>query len=97
MPLALPVKRRTKIAEAKFDPRNCIAFQDGEKCGRCGKVCPTGAITLRKNTTPRPIRKNLCIGCGACQQVCPAAQKAMTVSPIAYQKVLSDTTEGEEN
>ena len=96
-PLALPVKRRMKIAEAKFDPRNCIAFQDGEKCGRCAKVCPTGAITLRKNTTPRPIKKHLCIGCGACQQVCPALKKAMTVSPLEYQKVLSDTTEGEEN
>ena len=93
--LSLPEKRRIKIAEAKFDPRNCIAFQDGEKCGLCGKACPTGAITLRKNTTPRPIKKNLCIGCGACQQVCPALNKAMTVSPIKYQKVLSDTTEGE--
>ena len=93
--LSLPEKRRVKIAEAKFDPRNCIAFQDGEKCGLCAKACPTGAITLRKNTTPRPVKKHLCIGCGACQQVCPALKKAMTVVPIEKQTVLQSTTEGE--
>ena len=91
--LALPLKRKVKIAEAKFDPRNCIAFQDDEKCGKCGKVCPTGAITLRKNTTPRPIKKHLCIGCGACQAVCPARKKAMTVSPIEKQIILQSQGE----
>jgi ferredoxin-type protein NapF len=91
--LALPLKRRVKIAEAKFDPRNCIAFQDDEKCGKCGKACPTGAITLRKNTTPRPIKKHLCIGCGACQAVCPAPEKAMTVSPIEKQIILQSQGE----
>lgn len=95
--LSLPEKRRVKIAEANFDPRSCIAFQESKKCGLCGKACPTGAITLRKNSTPRPVKKDLCIGCGACQNVCPAKKKAMTVSPIEYQKVLSDTTEGDEN
>ena len=43
-------------------------------------ACPTGAIKLRKNGTPKPVDKSLCIGCGACQAVCPATpKKAMTV------------------
>ena len=83
--LALSEKRRLKIAEAKFDPRSCVVFQAGEKCGMCAQVCPTGAIVLRKNGTPRPVKKQLCIGCGACQKVCPGKPKAMKISPIEQQ------------
>lgn len=89
-PLSLAEKQRTKIAEAKFDPRNCLVFQEGMKCGRCAEVCPVKAIVLRKNGTPRPVKTDLCIGCGACQAVCPAEQKAMIVSEIERQIVLKN-------
>ena len=88
MPITLDVKRKIKIAEAKFNPQNCIAFQEGEKCGKCAAACPTKAITLRKNGTPRPVKTALCIGCGACQAACPASQKAMTVHEIEKQTTL---------
>ncbi len=87
-PLALQVKQKTKIAEAKFNPRVCIVFQEGEKCGKCAHVCPTGAVTLRSSGAPRPVNTALCIGCGACQQVCPAPGKAMTVHEIERQILL---------
>ena len=88
VPLTLEVKRKTKIAEAKFNPRNCLVFQDGAKCGKCAQACPTKAIVLRKNGTPRPVKSALCIGCGACQTACPADSKAMTVHEIEKQSVL---------
>jgi len=89
MPLTKEVKQRTKIAEARFDARNCIVFQEGTPCGKCADACPTGAIRLRKNGTPRPVDAAKCIGCGACQFVCPAVDKAMRVEPIEEQQLLS--------
>ena len=89
-PLTLKEKQLTKIAEAKFNPRNCIVFQEEEECGRCASVCPVRAITLRGNGTPRPVNTNLCIGCGACQMVCPAPEKAMTVHEIEKQLTLPE-------
>ena len=87
-PLTLQAKQKTKIAEAKFNPRVCIVFQEGEKCGKCANVCPTGAVTLRRTGAPRPVNTALCIGCGACQQVCPAPEKAMTIAPVEQQTLL---------
>lgn len=84
-PLSLAVKQKTRIAEAHFNPQKCIVFQNDEPCGRCAAVCPVHAVLLRKNGTPRPVKTDLCIGCGACMEICPAPGKAMTVHAIEKQ------------
>jgi len=87
-PLTLEIKRRTKIAEAKFNPQKCLVFQNSTPCGKCAAACPVKAVTLRKNGTPRPVKTALCIGCGACQAACPAPEKAMTVHEIEKQSLI---------
>lgn len=38
-------------------------------CGKCSKVCPSGAITV--NGTLAKINPELCTNCGECMKVCP--------------------------
>ena len=87
--LTLKEKQHTKIAEAAFDAKLCLACHGDEPCGKCADACPAGAIRpVGPRRVPRLNRK-LCIGCGACQAACPAAPRAMTVRPIEKQSSIS--------
>ncbi len=59
-----------------LDPEKCIL------CGRCGKVCPAGAISLRTSPTEKSVRIFVghCIFCSECAQICPVS--AITMSNI---------------
>ena len=83
--LTLPVKQRLRIAKTAFDPSVCIVFQEDARCGKCAKACPAGAVTLRKNGTPK-FNAKLCIGCGACRSVCPT--EAYSIEKISEQQPL---------
>ncbi len=89
LPLRLMEKQRTQIAVATFDAKKCKVFQADELCGECAHACPTHAITLRKTGAPRPVKTALCIGCGACLDICPSAYgKAFTLQPVTSQRLL---------
>lgn len=70
--------RRTVV----FDPTRCRVLQQERNCGHCARVCPTGAITLRRRKSgleiPR-LNPEYCIACKACEHACPVSPKAMTV------------------
>ncbi len=59
-----------------LDPEKCIL------CGRCGKVCPAGAINLRTSPTEKSVRIFVghCIFCSECARICPVS--AITMSNI---------------
>ncbi len=51
----------------KADENNCIG------CGKCVKVCPIEAISLKDRKTGKKavINKEICLGCGICVRSCP--------------------------
>jgi formate hydrogenlyase subunit 6/NADH:ubiquinone oxidoreductase subunit I len=72
-------KSSVQIGHAVWIKKNCIPISDGVECGNCSRHCPTGAITMvalneEDEETPwvPSVDVNVCIGCGACEYVCPA-------------------------
>jgi len=88
--LTVEKKKRTQIGRVKFIAKNCIVFRDKTDCGACDEHCPTKAITMkewkmREDGLRFPtVNPDICIGCGACEYICPARpDKAMKVMPLA--------------
>lgn len=78
-----PVDRADKssiqIGHAVWVKDNCIPLTDGVECGNCARHCPSGAITMvpsvvdDDNSPKIPVvNTEKCIGCGACENLCPA-------------------------
>ena len=72
-------KTAIQIGHAVWIGKNCVPLRDGVSCGNCAKHCPSGAITMmpydpEDATSPLipTINTEKCIGCGACEHVCPA-------------------------
>jgi formate hydrogenlyase subunit 6/NADH:ubiquinone oxidoreductase subunit I len=67
------------VGSAVWIEQNCIVLKDKEQCDVCEVKCPTEAIVMRKlependNSLKVPaIDTEKCIGCGACEYLCPA-------------------------
>lgn len=71
-------KTAIHIGKAVWVHWNCVPLRDGVECGNCARHCPTGAITMvemqTKDGTHRvpSVDESKCIGCGACENLCPA-------------------------
>ena len=74
-----PEKSSIQIGHAVWIKKNCVPITDEVECGNCARHCPTGAIEmvpLDENDEESPmvpaINEAACIGCGACEYVCPS-------------------------
>jgi len=72
-------KSSIQIGHAVFIAKNCVSYNGEAECGNCARHCPSGAITMMHSdaddeTSPLVpiVNQERCIGCGACEHVCPA-------------------------
>ncbi len=70
--------------EHKINYETCIG------CDSCNKICPTGAITMKKlpfkkqNIVPE-VNLSVCVFCGLCEDVCPTKpEKSIVLSGGRY-------------
>ncbi len=72
-------KSAIQIGHAVWVKENCVVMTDGVECGNCARHCPAGAILMLPSQpddedSPRipMVNTERCIGCGACENLCPA-------------------------
>lgn len=78
-PITVEEKSSTRIGHAVWIRKNCIPLTDGVECGNCARHCPSGAILMVPSDTDDAnsvripvVNAERCIGCGACENLCPA-------------------------
>lgn len=78
-PISIEEKSSIQIGHAVVNLDNCIVNKDNVKCGNCARHCPAGAIRMvRRNPEDKEslmiptVNEERCIGCGACENLCPA-------------------------
>ena len=78
-PLTPEEKTAVHIGHAVVDLDLCVVNRDGVSCGNCAAHCPAGAIKMVRRDpedekSPRipTVNEVRCIGCGACEYLCPA-------------------------
>lgn len=72
-------KKLTQLGTANLIKENCIAWMEHKYCTICDEYCPTKAVHAITHpdagipglTVPE-VDPERCIGCGACEHVCPA-------------------------
>ncbi len=72
-------KTAISVGNARWIADRCVVNIDNLPCTACERHCPTKAITLvpRDPADPKSLKipaidTTLCIGCGACENLCPA-------------------------
>ncbi len=78
-PISREEKSSVQIGHAVINLDNCVVNTDGKSCGNCARHCPAGAIRMVRSNPEDPkslmlptVDEERCIGCGACENLCPA-------------------------
>jgi len=83
----------TNVTQLEIDLLEKLESFEGKACTLCADMCPIpnpmSAISMvsDKDGGRRPEIYDGCIGCGACQEVCPTSTPAITIIPrVNYQE-----------
>ena len=73
---ALPLEKKNKyvIGEALVDNNICLTALGKKECDACEQACPYDAVKItwdEDQYNAYPVVNDKCIGCGACEVVCP--------------------------
>jgi ferredoxin len=93
---------RLLVAETVPSPAADVLFAapqlDGQLCdlcGLCGRLCPTGALTLAEGEGGEPpyitCRPEACVACRLCEEVC--GRRALTLAPVPAARLLARAPE----
>lgn len=88
---------RVKVATgcAVWKKSLCIRETEGVQCTACVRKCPVKAISIVEGYPV--VDRNACIGCGACEYVCPARPApAIHVEGFERQRIVAPAAGGED-
>jgi polyferredoxin len=100
-PLPLERKQITRAGMVHFFKGRCVVHTEGTSCGACAEHCPTQAVHMvpyRGDLTIPEIDPDLCIGCGACEFICPVRpHKAIVVDGLEVRELAKPVPKGGTN
>ena len=87
-------RRHLHLGHAIWRKDLCIRTKDGIDCTACVRNCPVKALQVVNGTLQ--VDKAACIGCGACEHVCPARpESAVIVKGFDRQREVLPMGEGD--
>ena len=96
-PITRAEKSSIQIGCAVWNKELCIVNKDKVVCDLCSRKCPAAAIAMIPQSADAPpdapkipmIDTNRCIGCGACEHLCPARPySAIVVEGVEVHRVV---------
>ena len=93
-PLQREQRPNVHMGQAVWKKDLCVRTTTGDPCTACVRKCPVQAIHLVKGFPG--VAQAKCIGCGACEHVCPARpMPAVYVQGFARQRIVNPISESD--